>query len=96
MKSCFFRLSRNWLFWVLIVIQVVVIVCYAIYYATNVYHSEERWEHSIVKYKNADDLEDQKNNILSQIEDLDEETDKSSIMQKKSNFLQSLLILLIF
>ena len=87
MKSCFFRLSRNWLFWVLIVIQVVVIVCYAIYYATNVYHSEERWEHSIVKYKNADDLEDQKNNILSQIEDLDEETDKSRYNAEEKQFL---------
>ena len=60
MKSYFFRLSKNWLFWALIVIQVFVIVCYSIYYAINVWNSNERWEHSIVKYDNASDLEAQK------------------------------------
>ena len=77
MKSYFFRLSRNWLFWALIVIQVLVVVCYSVYYAKNVYNSHERWNHSIVKYKNVSDLETQKNILLSQIEDLNKETDKS-------------------
>lgn len=88
MKSYFFRLSRNCLFWALIVIQVVVIICYAIYYAANVYHSDERWEHNIVKYENADDLENQKNSIWGQIENLNEETDKSRYNEEEKQFLK--------
>ena len=87
MKSYFFRLSRNWLFWALIVIQVFVIVCYSIYYATKVYNSNERWEHSIVEYKNVSDLETQKNNLLSQIEDLNRETDKNKYDEEEKQFL---------
>lgn len=73
MKSYFFRLSRNWLFWTLIVVQVLIIVCYSVYYAKNVYRTEERWSHRIVEYKNVSDLETQKNNLLIQIEDMNEE-----------------------
>lgn len=73
MKSYFFRLSRNWLFWTLIVVQVFIIVCYSVYYAKNVYRTEERWSHRIVEYKNVSDLETQKNNLLIQIEDMNEE-----------------------
>lgn len=73
MKSYFFRLSRNWLFWTLIVVQVFIIVCYSVYYAKNVYRTEERWDHRIVEYKNVSDLETQKNNLLIQIEDMNEE-----------------------
>lgn len=87
MKSYFFRLSRNWLFWALIVIQVFVIVCYSIYYATNVYNSNERWEHSIVEYKNISDLETQKNILLSQIADLDGETDRNKHDEEEKQFL---------
>lgn len=87
MKSYFFRLSRNWLFWALIVIQVLVVVCYSIYYAKNVYNSHERWNHSIVEYKNVSDLETQKNSILSQIEDLNGKTDKNKYDEEEKQFL---------
>ena len=86
MKSYFFRLSRNWLFWTLIVVQVFIIVCYSVYYAKNVYRTEERWEHRIVEYKNVSDLETQKNNLLIQIEDMNEE--------EKQYFTESVDILL--
>lgn len=78
MKSYFFKLSKNWLFWALIVIQVLVIVCYSVYYATNVYHSNERWDHSIVKYDNASDLETQKIDLQNKIEALNIKSDKKS------------------
>ena len=93
MKSYFFRLSRNWLFWALIVIQVFVVVCYSIYYATNVYNSNERWVHSIVEYKNDTDLETQKNFILSQIENLDGEIDKNRHEEEKQFLAESVNII---
>ena len=79
--------SRNWLFWALIVIQVLVVVCYSVYYAKNVYNSHERWNHSIVEYKNVSDLETQKNSILSQIEDLNGKTDKNKYDEEEKQFL---------
>lgn len=93
MKSYFFRLSRNWLFWALIVIQVFVVVCYSIYYATNVYNSNERWVHSIVEYKNDTDLETQKNFILSQIENLNGEIDKNRHEEEKQFLAESVNII---
>lgn len=87
MKSYFFRLSKNWLFWALIVIQVFVIVSYSIYYALNVWNSNERWEHSIVKYDNASDLEAQKIDLQNEIEALNIKSDKKSYDRDEKQFI---------
>lgn len=84
MKTIFFRLSKNWVWWLVVISSIVLVFGYTAYYYEQSSTYEERWNHYIEEYNTIQELKVQQEavekNVLLLEEMLKNTTSKERLL----------------
>ena len=94
MKNEIVRLTKSWIFWFLVALQIVIIMLYSINYVNDSKISKDRWYHEIGEYNNTDlSIDDQIDNLRLQIESFKQLEKNKSVIEMITYYEETIEIL---
>lgn len=94
MKNEIVRLTKSWIFWFLVVLQIVIIMLYSINYVNDSKIAKDRWYHEILEYNNTDLLiDDQIKNLKVQIDNFNQLEKSKSVIEMITYYEETIEIL---
>ena len=81
-KNIFYRLTKYWVFWFVIIFSLVLVFGYSTYYYINSKTSDVKWEHNVLPYESILELEMQIESIKANISEMEYEAKYKSENEK--------------